>query len=84
MKNKINVDVLVPAINETYSLFIPINKKVGEIINLLNQAINELTEGAFPISDNLSLVDLYSGDVYDVNVIVKNNDILDGSKLVLL
>ena len=83
MKNKINVDVLVPAINETYSLFIP-NKKVGEIINLLNQAINELTEGAFPISDNLSLVDLYTGDVYDVNVIVKNNDILDGSKLVLL
>lgn len=84
MKNKINVDVIVPAINETYSLFIPINKKVGEIICLLNQAINELTEGIFPISNNLSLINLYTGDVYDINLLVKNNKILDGSKLVLL
>ena len=84
MKNKINVDVLVPSINETYSLFIPINKNVGEIICLLNQAINELTEGIFPISSNLSLINLYTGDVYDINLLVKNNKILDGSKLVLL
>lgn len=84
MKNKINVDVLVPSINETYSLFIPINKNVGEIICLLNQAINELTEGIFPISNNLSLINLYTGDVYDINLLVKNNKILDGSKLVLL
>lgn len=84
MKNKINVDVIVPAINETYSLFIPINKKVGEIICLLNKAINELTEGIFPISNNLSLINLYTGDVYDINLLVKNNKILDGSKLVLL
>lgn len=84
MKNKINVDVLVPAINETYSLFIPVNKKVGEIICLLNQAINELTEGVFPISNSLSLIDLYTGDVYDINILVKNNGILDGSKLVLI
>ena len=73
MKNKINVDVIVPAINETYSLFIPINKKVGEIICLLNKAINELTEGIFPISNNLSLINLYTGDVYDINLLVKNN-----------
>jgi len=84
MKNKINVDVIVPIINETYNLFIPINKKVGEIIVLLNLAINELTNGEFPISNKLSLVNLNNGDVYDTNVLVKDNNILDGSKLVLL
>jgi len=84
MKNKINVDVIVPAINETYNLFIPINKKVGEIIKLLNQSINELTNGEFPISNKLSLVNLINGDIYDVGKLVKDNMILDGSKLVLL
>jgi len=84
MKNKINVDVTVPAINETYNLFIPINKKVGEIIKLLNQSINELSNGEFPILNNLSLINLVTGDVYELNKLVKDNEILDGSKLVLL
>ena len=84
MKNKINVDIIVPAINETYNLFIPINKKVGEIIKLLNQSINELSNGEFPISNKLSLVNLNSGDVYDIGINVKDSNILDGSKLVLL
>ena len=46
MKNKINVDIFVPTINETYNVFIPVNKSVGEIIYLLNKSINELTKGA--------------------------------------
>ena len=84
MKNKINVDIVVPSLNRTFNLFIPVNKTVGEVIHLVNKAINELTEGIFPISNNLSLINLYTGDVYDINLLVKNNKILDGSKLVLL
>ena len=84
MKNKINVDVIVPAINETYSLFIPINKKVGEIICLLNKAINELTEGVFPISNNLTLVNLYTCVLYNIDYSVKSNNIENGSRLALI
>lgn len=84
MKNKINVDIIVPAINETYNLFIPINKKVGEIIKLLNQGINEITDGIFPISNSLSLINLHTGIIYDIDELVKDNNIPDGSKLVLL
>ncbi len=84
MKNKINVDIIVPAINETYNLFIPINKKVGEIIKLLNQAINELTDGIYLISNRLSLINNLSGDIYDIDLTVKDNNILNGSELVLI
>ncbi len=84
MKNKISVDVLVPVINETYNLFIPINKSVGEVIKLLNQSINELTNGEFPISNNLSLINLLSGDVYDTTLTIKENGVLNGSRLVLI
>lgn len=84
MKNKINVDIIVPSINEKYNLFIPINKTVGEIIKLLNQSINELTNNDFPISNKLSLVNLNTGEIYNTSKIVKENHIEDGSRLVLI
>lgn len=84
MKNKINVDVIVPSLNETYNLKIPVNKKIGEVIKLLNQAINDLTDNEFPISNSLSLVNLTTGDIYDINLTVKENKVLNGSRLVLI
>ena len=49
MKNKINVDIIVPSINETYNLFIPINKTVGEIIKLLNTSCLSNINSIFPL-----------------------------------
>lgn len=84
MKNKILVDIFVPTINQTYNIFIPVNKSVGEILQLLNKTVNELTEGEFPISNNLSLINLYTGTTYNLEYSVKDNKILNGSKLMLL
>lgn len=47
MKNKILVEVVVPDIDEVYNIYIPINKKIGNIIVLLNKAIKELTNGIY-------------------------------------
>lgn len=84
MKNKILVDVFVPTINQSYNIFIPVNKSVGEILHILNKAINELTEGEFPISNNLSLINLNTGTIYNLEYSVKSNKILNGSKLILI
>lgn len=84
MKNKINVDIVVPSLNKTYNLFIPVNKTVGEIIKLINKAINELTDGEFPISNNLTLINLYTCSIYNVDSSVKNNKIENGSRLALI
>lgn len=84
MKNKINIDVFVPKLNETFNLFIPVNKSIGEIIKLLNIAINDLTDGCFPISNNLSLINILTLELYDINYSVKDNKISNGSKVVLL
>lgn len=84
MKNKILVDIFVPTINQTYNIFIPVNKSVGEILQILNKTINELTEGEFPISNNLSLINLNTGTIYSLEYSVKNNKILNGSKLILI
>ena len=53
MNNKVCVELIVPMIEERYNVFIPINKKTLEIIHLLAKAINEMSNGAFEISENL-------------------------------
>lgn len=83
MNNKIIVDIFVPSLNETYNLFIPVNKTVGEVILLVNKTLNEFTEGAFPISNNLSLINLNTGVLYNTEYSIKNNKIENGSRLVL-
>lgn len=84
MKNKILVEILVPSINESYNLFIPINKTVGEIIKLLNLAINELTDGEFPIKNDLSLINMYDGNIYSIDHSLKAHKIKNGSRLALI
>lgn len=84
MKNKVNVDVIVPSLEKKFNLFIPVNKTVLEIIYLINKAINDLTKGSYPMMNNLSLIDGFTGKKYDVNKTVKENGILNGSRLIII
>ena len=82
--NKILINLIVPSINEVYNLFIPINKTIAETIMILNQAINDLTEGQFPISKNLSLVNCDTNEVYNYDYTVHICKIEYGSNLALI
>lgn len=84
MKNKVLVNLNIPEINEEYSLYLPINKKIGNIIILLNKAISELTNGEFPISNFNSLYNKSTGKKYEVDVLLIDTDIRNGTKLILL
>jgi hypothetical protein len=84
MKNKILVEVKVPEIDETYSVFLPINKKMGNIIILLNKAISEMSGGNLKLSNFNTLYNAATGKEYQVDVILSETDIRTGTKLVLL
>ncbi len=84
MNNKVVVDLIVPCVEERYNVFIPVNKKTLEIIFLLNKAINDMSDGNFPISEHLSLINAETGAIYDVNNTFLENKILNGTKLILL
>ncbi len=84
MNNKVCVDLIVPSVEERYNVFIPVNKKTIEIIFLLNKAINDMTDGNFPISEHLSLINADTGAIYDVDNTFLDNKILNGTKLILL
>ena len=82
-ENKINIELIVPSIREKYSVFIPVNKTIGEVIIILNKTINEMAE-YFPVSNKNCLVNITNGVVYNYNVEVIKSGIKNGSILALI
>lgn len=81
--NKINIDLIVPSITKKYNLFIPANKSVGEVIKILNIAINEMVSD-FPISNNLAILNVLENVIYDEKEEIIKTTIKNGSLLALI
>lgn len=81
--NKVFVILYVPMIGEKYEIFLPISKKIGAIRKLLTKAINEISDGEFPLKDSL-LYDKKDGKRYDLNITLKESNIRNGSEIILL
>ena len=84
MKNKVLVEILVPSIEERYDVYLPINKKVGNVINLLMNAIVESSNEVFLPSNTICLYSSVTGDKYEMNKLIFDTDIRNGSILVLM
>ena len=84
IKNKVLVEINVPEIDETYNAFLPINKKVGNILILITKAINDMTNNNYKISNSNALYNRLTGQRYDLDVLIRETDIRNGTKLVLL
>lgn len=84
MKDKVLIYIYVPLIGEKYNVFIPVNKKVGTIKKYIEKAIVELSEGNLILSDAFMLRNKISNAIYDLNDYIKDTDIRNGSKLILL
>ena len=83
-KNKILIELEIPLIEKKYDLFIPINKKVGTIKSLIEDALVELTEDAYKIKESTNLYSKETGAIYDVNQTVRDTDLKNGSRVILL
>ena len=84
MKNKVLVSIAVPEIDQNFDVYLPINKKVGNVINLLNKVISEMTDGEFVLSNNNSLYNVSTKEKYQSDILLANTNIRNGTKLVLL
>ena len=78
MNNKILMTISIPLLDESYDIFIPVNKKVGTIKNTIIESIKNLQ------NKNYLLMNKEDCKIIDENVYVKNSGIQNGSKLILL
>lgn len=84
MKNKILIELIVPEIDEKYNLYIPINKKIGNVVILLSKAVRDLTNGTFDGTTKTSLYNKTTGEKYPINSLVRETNIRNGSSLILI
>ena len=83
-KNKVLVKLEIPLFEKKYDVFIPINKKVGTIKRLIEEALVELTDNAYNIKEDTNFYSKDTGTIYDVNQTVRDTDLKNGSRIILL
>lgn len=82
--NKVLVKLFVPILEKQYEIWLPLNKKIYNIIILLSKAVNELEESEYQPNEMPILYNKITGDAYDINVRVKDTDIRNGTEIVLI
>lgn len=82
--NKVLVNVYVPILNKSYDIFIPLQSQIFEIVELINKAVYELSEGQFMPSSDTVLAYKVTGEILDVNSTVFELAIGNGTKLILI
>ncbi|MBQ9684809.1 hypothetical protein IJV57_05060 [Candidatus Saccharibacteria bacterium] len=83
MQYKILVQFHAPEIEEDYEAYIPINKTIGEVSNLLLRVIRE-KYSTFAEDGKVKLYDKYAYRAYRENDLIRNTDIKNGSELIVI
>ncbi len=79
-ENKVLVNIYIVSLSKNFEIFIPINEKVGNIVKLLSSILID----SIDFSRNNIIMNMDSGVCYKNNDIVRNTDIRNDTKLVLL
>jgi len=82
--DKILVKVYVPMLEKIYDVWIPSHKRIYNIVYLLIKLVNELNEGVYRPSKMPKLYDKVTGEIYDINLSVKESTMRSGTEIVLL
>ena len=81
---KVLVELIVPILDARYDVYFPINRRIGNVICLTNKILFEETNGLFVGNNNTLLYDGLSGEIYNMNQLVRETNIRNGSKVILL
>ena len=84
MNNKILITINVPLLSKSYDIFIPINKKIGTVKNLIENALVELTDSAYVPKDDSNFYSKETGEIFDVNKTVRDTNLRNGSRIILI
>lgn len=82
--NKVLVKLYVPLLDEVYDVWLPLNKKVSNVITLLMKAVNEFCGGYYNPTKMPLLYDKLSGNVLDINLTIKDANIRNGMEIILI
>lgn len=82
--NKVLVKVFFPKIDKKYEVWIPLNKKIYSVISLLLKGVNEVNNDIYKSKDIPMLYNRKNGEYYDLNSLVQETNIKNGTELILI
>ena len=83
MDFRVYVIIEAPILDKKYELMIPIDRRVHDLIRVLKNAIPDLTKGYY-VENSPCMYNKSTGEMYDMNAIVKFTNIKNGTRLVLI
>lgn len=84
MKNKILIKVYVMCLSEEYDIYIPTNESIKAVIELIVKSVLELSDGRLPQTNQYCLIDCENNSLYNYSLIVRNTNMVNGKKLILI
>lgn len=82
--NRVLIRVYIPLLEKKYDVWVPINKKVYEIIINIIKGINAINRIEYDMTKIPNLYDKESSEIYDINVRIIDTNIRNGSEVILL
>lgn len=84
MNEKALVEIFVPASGETFDVFIPLESRMSDVVKMVAGALSDLSNGKYKATDDAVLCDAATGIIYNVNIVVAELGIKNGSRLMLI
>ena len=83
MDFRVYVIVEAPILDKKYEILVPIDRRIHDLVTVLKKAIPELNNGYYK-NKTPNVYNKSTGDLYEINTVIKNSNIKMGTRLVLL
>lgn len=82
--NKVLVKLYVPAFEVQYDVWIPLNRRIYNVTNLIAKAVDDLCGGNYNPKKQPVLYDKITGQAYNINLTVKEAGIKNSTEIILI
>lgn len=82
--NKVLVTLYVPLIEKKYELFLPVSRRIDEVLVLISKALRDITDDSYYFRNDERLYNRITGQEYKFSEIIKNTNIRNGSQLIFI
>ena len=83
MNFRVYVMLEIPILDKKYELLVPIDRRIHDLVDILKTNIPELKENYYQ-NKTPNLYNKTSGEIYDMNQLIKNSNIKTGTRLLLI
>lgn len=84
MKNKVLIKLIVPELDDTFDLFVPVNEVIWKVKKLIVKSISDLTGIELNQQAEHILLNKDTCKLYSNNEIIINTDIRNSTELILI